>query len=228
MLRRFLSGAAMVLAASLSLTAAARAALVDFSAHTIYDSTPNAFNEQGLHFDGGQIYFIPPDDPDVVMPDGYTSAFIETYLLPEDSQLLYLTLPDNGAFDLLSLDLGLGDYNSGTLDSVAVTRTKANCSSDCTSTVTLDVGQAFTFFDLSRIGGFSGLASVSFGPQRLGVSGTGDIDGGYLAFDNVSYFVDPVIGGAAPEPSAWAMMIAGFGGIGALMRRKGRRSAVQA
>jgi hypothetical protein len=31
-------------------------------------------------------------------------------------------------------------------------------------------------------------------------------------------------GGPAPEPAAWTMMIAGFGGVGALMRR--RRSVI--
>jgi hypothetical protein len=29
-----------------------------------------------------------------------------------------------------------------------------------------------------------------------------------------------VIGAAVPEPATWAMMIVGFGGVGALMRRR--------
>jgi len=35
------------------------------------------------------------------------------------------------------------------------------------------------------------------------------------ALDNVS-----ISGGAVPEPASWAMMIAGFGGVGAMMRRR--------
>ena len=35
------------------------------------------------------------------------------------------------------------------------------------------------------------------------------------ALDNVS-----IAGGAVPEPASWALMIAGFGGVGSLMRRR--------
>lgn len=44
------------------------------------------------------------------------------------------------------------------------------------------------------------------------------------AVDDVKQFrllaVDGGGGGAVPEPAAWAMMILGFGGVGAMMRRK--------
>jgi hypothetical protein len=41
---------------------------------------------------------------------------------------------------------------------------------------------------------------------------------GVLAYRDPPNF--PGLGGAVPEPAAWTMMILGFGGIGALLRRR--------
>lgn len=48
------------------------------------------------------------------------------------------------------------------------------------------------------------------------------LDGGYAAFDNIVITADDVGGGVPgiPEPASWAMLIAGFGMIGALARRR--------
>ncbi len=51
------------------------------------------------------------------------------------------------------------------------------------------------------------------------------LSGGYAAFDNITITADNVGGGvgAIPEPASWAMMIAGFGLVGATQRRIGVR-----
>lgn len=50
------------------------------------------------------------------------------------------------------------------------------------------------------------------GSLRFAAIGTSDSLGGYLE--------DVRLGAAVPEPGAWALMILGFGGVGALMRRR--------
>jgi hypothetical protein len=105
---------------------------------------------------------------------------------------------------------------------MSVVGTKANCAQDCTVSTTLMVTNVFQTFTLS---GFTGLSQVSFGQQQVAAeifpSGP---DSGYLAFDNLSFATG---GGAVPEPAAWILMIAGFAGAGAMIRRS-RRAAAQA
>ena len=70
-------------------------------------------------------------------------------------------------------------------------------------------------------------ASTSYGFLREG--GLQDIrgvsiynnDGGGVVFDNLRFDVQS-FGGAVPEPVTWAMMLLGFGAIGATMRRRSR------
>jgi PEP-CTERM motif len=56
---------------------------------------------------------------------------------------------------------------------------------------------------------------VTGGPQQLVVSGTSGANGSYAG--TVSF--TPSVG-AVPEPAAWALMIMGFGGAGAMLRRR--------
>lgn len=58
---------------------------------------------------------------------------------------------------------------------------------------------------------------VSNGPQELVVSGT---SGGNASYAGTLSFT--AIGAAVPEPAAWALMLAGFGGAGALLRTRRR------
>lgn len=54
------------------------------------------------------------------------------------------------------------------------------------------------------------------------------LSGGYAAFDNIKITADDQGGGVVPEPSTWAMLITGFGLVGAARRRQHRlqRAAV--
>ncbi|QKS01942.1 choice-of-anchor C family protein [Sphingomonas sp. CL5.1] len=84
-----------------------------------------------------------------------------------------------------------------------------------------NAGQLFTFdsssFDKTNMGwaqytynfvAQGASTTLSFGSQDAGAYGA--------ALDNVSLLT----GGGVPEPATWGLMILGFGGIGAVMRRR--------
>ncbi|HEX7943502.1 MAG TPA: PEPxxWA-CTERM sorting domain-containing protein [Phenylobacterium sp.] len=73
----------------------------------------------------------------------------------------------------------------------------------------------------------------SFGPVGSNlveiIGNTFDTSGGALQFDNANYFdgqrpitISAVVRGdtGVPEPATWAMMLIGFGGMGAMLRRR--------
>ena len=72
------------------------------------------------------------------------------------------------------------------------------------------------------------LSSITFGPAYTDAALTTP-DVRFVAFDNVVYTGHPdVVAGGVPEPAAWTMMVAGFGGLGALIRRRRRAIALAA
>jgi hypothetical protein len=96
-------------------------------------------------------------------------------------------------------------------------------------------------------GGFSlgSLTSAETGPLRINTNGTGVFDLPYFIEDPVSGqpvtifdastdvpppdpfpYGRPTAEDVVPEPSVWAMLIIGFGGIGAALRRRARLLAV--
>lgn len=66
----------------------------------------------------------------------------------------------------------------------------------------------------------NGIPVTAGAAQQLIVAGTNGGSGSYSGV--VTFTPDMVGGGAVPEPSAWALMILGFGGAGAMLRRRGR------
>jgi hypothetical protein len=64
--------------------------------------------------------------------------------------------------------------------------------------------------------GFTGVDRVEFsisgGTPAAGLGGAGD----YFAADDLDVTVTPGV----PEPATWALMLMGFGGLGALLRRR--------
>jgi len=201
--------ASLTAAASLALAGAARAGVVTFDDRVFVppsdlQTEANHFDEQGLHFEGLQFYFVAFGNPDVTLPTGADSTFMETAVEP-----VVISRTGGEAFDFLSIALGLGDFNQGVSDKVLVTGLKANCALDCTVIANLTVTNAFQTFSLT---GFSGLSSITFGMPTDG----GDADTGYLAFDNLSTHAP----GEVPEPATWGLMLLGFGALGATMRRR--------
>jgi PEP-CTERM motif len=71
-------------------------------------------------------------------------------------------------------------------------------------------GLADTFYGFQRDGGINDIRGISIWND----------DSGGIGFDNLKFDVRSTGGGAVPEPAAWAMMLAGFGLIGAAMRRR--------
>jgi hypothetical protein len=226
MLKRLLTGMSMAVAVGFSPYAHA-AQTVDFqdrhfTRSDTYQTAANNFDEQGLSFGGRQFYFIPAGNPLVVLPTGYASTFMETAQEP-----VIITLAGGGDFDLLSLDLGLGAFNRGDRqhpDDVLLVATKAGCALNCTSSVTLSVGSAFSRFEFTALPGFGaeafrGLSQISIGRQTAGgpPAFPPTVDSGYLAFDNITFARN-----AVPEPAAWILLTLGFGAAGARLRRNRR------
>ncbi len=232
MLKRVLTGAAAALTMSLCLAGAAGAAsapVVDFN-DVVFTPDPiggligaiptaDGFDHQGLHFFTGEGYFVPtglPVDKDhpPAFPTAYSSTFWETF--GED---VVITKTGGGLFDLTSLKLGLGvdggDGSEPATDTIDVSWVKGGgCVTDCADGTTIDLGLGFATYNFPDL---TGLTSITFGPTTVVR---------YLAFDDINV---PEVSTRAPvpEPSAWALMLVGLGGIGALMRR-GRRTAISA
>lgn len=86
----------------------------------------------------------------------------------------------------------------------------------------------------ASLGSFSTFSGEAFTAQSLVVGGLTDGASYTLAFQGAvngdqTAFIDQVSAtGAVPEPAAWALMIVGFGGAGALLRGKRRTVAFAA
>ena len=248
MLKRVVTAAVTGLA-GFCLAASAHAAVVDFEDLVIpapYDHVANNLITGGLHFMDQDFTLVPAGAG--FLPNNSGTQYIELGSGNDapDPNLVF-SLNAGGAFNLESLKLGLGDWNDQATDgydAVTIVGVKAaNCQFDCGQvSQTLHVTYDWTQFDLT---GFTGLASVTvmqqiyivnghaaFTPTSLALHDAfGDqfmpttVDGGWLAFDDITYSVDPtggvgIPGGPVPEPAAWALMIAGFGLTGAAMRRR--------
>lgn len=91
----------------------------------------------------------------------------------------------------------------------------------------------FTFFDgvresteLVTLDRLRGLETLDFNRQRLEWFSYTQVGGGGIQIDNVVLGA-PVVS-AVPEPATWAMMILGFGGVGAVLRNRRRETPVLA
>ena len=207
LIANWLAGTALAAAASLGAAVSANAGVVTFDGHTAPGTFVNDYEESGLHFFGGQSYFVPVGS--VSRPIAYRSPFMETALEP-----LVITLPGGGSFELNSVMLGLGEFNTTPdFDTVTVVGRKAvGCLVGCSVTADLRVGYRFTTFALQ---GFTDLASVSFDQHN---------DAGYLAFDNIAF--NGGVPPGVPEPATWGLMIVGFGCVGAMLRVTRRKAAL--
>jgi hypothetical protein len=128
---------------------------------------------------------------------------------PDDTKVLVLSRTDNGLFDFNSLDFHGWNNNFATL--LTVTGTKADNSTVVTAfTVTNTFEDPYQFGVLP--GTFDDLKSVTF-TINYGESG------GVSQFDNLD-----VTSTGVPEPESWALMLLGFGGLGAVLRARRQAS----
>jgi PEP-CTERM motif len=86
------------------------------------------------------------------------------------------------------------------------------------------IGGTIPLFAFSGNVGNSGTNTPTIFSPNLTVNGGLWIewaDSAYnVGIDNIQYNVVPAVGGAVPEPSTWAMLLTGFGFIGAAARRR--------
>ena len=79
-----------------------------------------------------------------------------------------------------------------------------------------------TPFTVSARSSFGGTAMAAFAAFTVTHNGPAQ---GSLALNSGSTAVPLFVTGGVPEPAAWAMMITGFGGVGAMMRRRRQGAA---
>lgn len=137
-------------------------------------------------------------------PGGATLSLNTCCISSGPDEYLQVTLAAGGLFTLNSLDLtNFGNNATATpirfIFNTAAGREVVN--------TTLDTLAGMQTFSLNR----SGLTSFEVG-------------GRFLQVDNVNFSSAAAAVGAVPEPETWAMMIAGLGLVGGIMRR-GRRMA---
>lgn len=209
MFKRFLTGAALALAAGLGMAAPASASMVTFNDVSSFSCDVGApVTHQGMTFDMSwyRCYYSPADSADFPTPLTSTTmatGYVDTFFSTEDG----------GDFDLLSMQLAFGpfDHEGLTSDTTILT---GYLSGGGTVTTTLTVGYGFQTYNL----GWHGLTGVNVSPLQA----NGD-DAQYLAFDNIHYFEpsNPNAGGGdgVPEPAVWAMLLLGFATSGLMLRR---------
>jgi hypothetical protein len=78
-----------------------------------------------------------------------------------------------------------------------------------------DINQATTFLSILVDNQVGGVVKDSFNALNQGNPAAGFPTKGFWTAS-----LPAVTGGGAPEPATWAMLIAGFGGVGGMMRRR--------
>jgi hypothetical protein len=211
--------------------------------HTLYADFHNNFYDGGLHFKERELIVMPVNLD--ANPVGQASRYMEagntgqvepitlTHYTGTSSPngVVQDNLGDNSAFDLWYLKIGLGDGNTGGTDVLTIDGIGAAGCTACNPTMQIDVT---SHFQLITLVGFTNLARVTINQQHIGGL-AGPQDTGWLGFDDIVYtdYVgsndarpdapSPIPNANVPEPSAWALMIVGFGGVGVLLRRNRRR-----
>jgi hypothetical protein len=118
-------------------------------------------------------------------------------------------VPKGGFSDVFNFSWPANGLTSISFTTIASsTATDINFTSATLNGTTIPVSPTGVF----EFGSLVGLAT-SPGPQQIVISGN---SGGSGTYGGVLSFVPATV----PEPAAWGMMIAGFGGVGALVRRR--------
>ncbi|QYE33384.1 PEPxxWA-CTERM sorting domain-containing protein (plasmid) [Polymorphobacter sp. PAMC 29334] len=187
----------ILLIAIAAMPAAATAATIDFNSAPQNMLFGPTYSERGFTLTGTGFEFP--------QSDGWaysTYANDGTLTFNYKGPTYTLTKDGGGTFNFTSLDLGNvnNDIFGGTLRIAFDGGTPTALAIPMTGAL-----QTFTF-------GMAAVTSVAF--SFLPGETANNTLNSYARIDNL------VVGGAVPEPASWAMMIAGFGGIGTVMRRR--------
>lgn len=113
-----------------------------------------------------------------------------------------VTAIDGGAFDLVSLDVS-NDFNYGQVFDLVFTFTDAFGTSEVTVYTDGVDGLETLVFNKTSLLSFSYMSTTK-----------------NMQIDNVVVNASTPVMPGVPEPATWAMLIAGFGLVGAAMRRR--------
>lgn len=177
----------------------ATATVLTFDSYTPLNSCGTSVSTGGLTFTQSSGICVSVWDPNPLSSNG-TPGLIYGY------GNLIITVTGGGVFSLGNFLAGISWYSAETSYLINAVGTYADNTT---------VNGSFTIVD-----SFSSYFAGGGYFKQIEFSGLPD---GYVAIDN--FDVD-VIAGGVPEPASWAMLIAGFGLVGAGMRR--RRTAVAA
>jgi hypothetical protein len=206
-MKRYILGLSLAAACTFGAVASAQAGVVTFNFNDPRGATPPSqfpLTSGGLVFTSTSVYtYIVPSDAWAPKPGNGTNYLVFDAGTP--GQHLAITQDGGGAFDLYSIDMMQSLYtpNSSPLDHVNIAYKVGGIThlllnepvGDSFQTLTLNLDDV-TEVDIFRL-----------------KNGTAP---GYWGLDNVSSSAS----GPVPEPATWAIMLTGFMGIGAIVRRR--------
>lgn len=126
----------------------------------------------------------------------------------------------SGTLNFYPVVSGSGVFTPGQLDTLRLERTAAGQVTGYVNGV-----QQWTFSDGGGLAAFAPGNNINLFMDDF-ATGQGEASAGYVDFVRVFDTANGVIGGAVPEPSAWALMILGFGMVGGALRATRKRAAV--
>ncbi len=157
-----------------------------------------SFSDQGLTFTNDGFFMATSHGSFYGASNGSTQLSFAGLLYGDKA---VITRSGGGTFNVQSLDLGLGMNTGLASDHVVINGTNYNIGTTLTTLV----------LNLTNI-------------TELDISGVTP-DMGYWNLDNVVFSTTV---GLVPEPAQWTLFLAGFGGVGFMLRRSRRKDAVTA
>lgn len=178
----------------------AQAAVVDFEDQAAFrcDFTPGTSGAFKFSNSFALCYYSAANPAD--FPTPITSTVMASGYTPTVFSMI-----SGDTFSLNSVDLAFGPFRHGGLESDD-TLVTALLGDGTSISTTLTVGYGFKTYNL----GWNNVKQLTFGTLQKSSE--------YLAFDNLVYNAGNA---GVPEPASWALMLAGFGLVGASMRRRG-------
>ena len=220
--RKHLAGGAVALALCIAGAAPARAAVITFddlglSSTTTVGLSPldvgGGFTLQRSNVDIGTsgVIIDPLATGNPASSGGHTGFEFITAKNPGQSEIITLARADGQAFDFSAFEFH--GWNNNHAPSITVSALKGgDILFSQTFAITNSLWQPWQSASLGDA--FRGVDAVTFAAPTDQV--------GVFALDNLTAGV----AGGVPEPATWAMMVLGFGAVGAALRRRGGAGAL--